>query len=207
MSQGFGQRSGTQREGLRAIHGVKFERTTSDDELNGGSSKLRRMVFWIGAGALMVGIYVGTNGSGQGLNKFWKKEAAPTIAEAYVPSGAKDVALDQVNKICRSRGDATGNDAIRQAVAYVSCLAAENPRRLCQVAHRTHLLAAMKNYYHLQTKTRDRDIQIKTDPQVTEALRALVLNGYVPRRDILAAGPSDLEAALRNVEPAKKSGC
>ena len=89
----------------------------------------------------------------------------------------------------------------------MSCLAAENPRRLCQVAHRTHLLAAMKNYYHLQTKTSDRDIQIKTDPQVTEALRALVLNGYVPRRDILAAGPSDLEAALRKVEPAKKSGC
>lgn len=200
----FGQRTeGITREGLRNIHNVRFERTEVD-EVHEGSSKLRRMVFWIGAGALMIGIYVGTKGSGQNLPQFWKKNSNTVVDEAYVPIGAKDVFLDQANKTCRSRGEAAGGSAVGKAVAYVVCLAGENPRRLCQAAHRTHFIAAMRNYYKMQTQSREP--VIRTDPQVAEALKDIITNGYIPRRDIVAAGPSDLDAALHGVDT-RRAGC
>lgn len=201
----FGQRTeGITREGLRNIQNIRFERT-DDDETHQGSSKLRRMVFWIGAGALMIGIYVGTKGSGQNLPQFWKKNNnTAAVDEVYVPIGAKDVFLDQANKACRSRGEAAGGGAVGKAVAYVVCLAGENPRRLCQAAHRTHFIAAVRNYYKMQTQTREP--AIRTDPQVAEALKGIITSGYIPRRDIVAAGPSDLDGALRGVD-ASKAGC
>ena len=90
------------------------------------------MVFWIGAAALMIEIYVGTKGSGQGLGQFWKKNGGTVVDDIYVPIGAKDVVLDQVNKTCKSRGDATSGGPARKAATYVACLAAENPKRLCR---------------------------------------------------------------------------
>ncbi len=200
----FGQRTeGITREGLRNIQGVHFERTDDDDSQKGGS-KLRKMVFWIGTAALMIGIYVGTRGSGQGLGQFWKKNDGTAVDDIYVPIGAKDVFLDQVNKTCKSRGDAAGASPVRKTSAYVACLAAENPKRLCQAAHRTHFIAAMRSYY--RTQAQSRETTIRTDPQVAEALKMVIMNGHIPRRDIIAAGPSDLEAALRGVE-AKRNGC
>lgn len=200
-SRGFGQRAAITRESLRAIQGIP------DDEGGGagaGSPQLRQMAVWIGAVAVLIGIYLAiANGSGQELKKYWKTET-PALAAAYVPVGAKDVLLEQVNNTCKSRGDAAGGNAIQQAVAYVSCLATESPKRLCQMTHRTHLLTAMKNYYHLQAKSSD--LPIGSHPQMIEALKTVVVHGYMPRRDVAAAGPADLEAALRGVE-ARKSGC
>ena len=86
----------------------------------------------------------------------------------------------------------------------MACLAAENPKRLCQATHRTHFIAAMRNYYRMQAQIRE--TTIRTDPHVAAALKAVIANGHIPRRDIIAAGPSDLEAALRGAEPAR-SGC
>jgi hypothetical protein len=200
----FGQRTeGTTREGLRNIQGVHFERT-DDGESNEGASKLRKMVFWIGAAALMIGIYVGTRGSGQDLGQFWKKNSGTVVDDIYAPIGAKDVLLDQANKTCKSRGDAAGASPVQKTSAYVACLAAENPKRLCQATHRTHFIAAMRGYYRSQAQSRE--TTIRTDPQVAEALKAVIVNGHIPRRDIIAAGPSDLEIALRGVE-AKRNGC
>jgi hypothetical protein len=200
----FGQRTeGITREGLRNIQGVQFERT-EDGDSNEGASKLRKMVFWIGAAALLIGIYVGTRGSGQGLSQYWKKNGGAVADEIYVPIGAKDVVLDQVNKTCKSRGDATSGGPARKAATYVACLAAENPKRLCQATHRTHFIAAMRNYYRMQAQSRE--TTIRAEPQVAEALKAVITNGHIPRRDIIAAGPSDLETLLRGAEP-KRSGC
>ena len=201
----FGHRSGTgsgARENLRAIQGVSYEGT--DDEAAGGASKLRKMVFWIGAAALLIGIYVGTRGSGQGLSQYWKKNSGPVVAQSYIPIDpkVKDIQLDKANTTCRARGDATGEQTVRQAAAYVACLAAENPRRLCQAAHRTHFLAAMTNYYRLQAKNRE----IKISPEVVEAIKGVVANGFIPRRDVIATGQGNLETALSGIE-AKKSGC
>ena len=111
----FGQRTeGITREGLRNIPGVTFEQL-GDDNSNGSASNLRRMVFWIGAAALLIGIYVGTRGSGQGLSQYWKTNGGTVADEIYVPIGAKDVFLDQANKTCSSRGDATGGGPVRKA--------------------------------------------------------------------------------------------
>ena len=169
------------------------------------------MAIGIGVVALLIGAFVGTKKStGPELERFWKKEDAPVVAEFYVPIGAADVLHEQINKECKARGDAAGRNksadvSIRQAAAYVSCLANEKPKRLCQLTHRTHLLAALRNYYRLQAKMRER--RVNSDPQVVEALKAVITNGYMPRRDIVAAiEQSDLDAVLRGVE-AKKGGC
>jgi hypothetical protein len=200
----FGQRTeGITREGLRNIQGVHFERTDDDDSQKGGS-KLRKMVFLIGAAALMIGLYVRTMGSEQDLDQFLKKNDGTAVDDIYAPSGAKDVFLDQVNKTCKSRGDAAGASPVQKTSAYVACLAAESPKRLCQAIHRTHFTAAMRNYY--RTQAQSRETTIRTDPQVAEALKMVIVNGHIPRRDIIAAGPSDLEAALRGAE-AKRNGC
>jgi len=200
----FGQRTeGITREGLRNIQGVALEQI-GDDNSNESTSNLRRMVFWIGGAALLIGIYVGTTGSGQGLSQYWKQNGGAVADEIYVPIGAKDVFLDQANKTCSSRGDAAGGGPVRKAASYVACLAAENPKRLCQATHRTHFIAAMRNYYRMQAQSRE--TTIRTDPQVAAALKAVITNGHIPRRDIIAAGPSDLEAALRGAEPTR-SGC
>lgn len=200
----FGQRTeGITREGLRNIQGVHFERTDDDDSQK-GASKLRKMAFWIGAAALVIGIYIGTMGSEKSLSQFWKTNDSTAVDDIYVPIGAKDVFLDQVNKTCKSHGDAAGASPVRKTSAYVACLAADNPKRLCQATHRTHFIAAMRSYY--RTQAQSRETTIRTDPQVAEALKMVIMNGHIPRRDIIAAGPNDLEAALRGVE-AKRNGC
>ena len=109
----------------------------------------------------------------------------------------------RANATCRSRGDAAGRGhTVRQAAAYVACLAAESPRRLCQATHRIHFLAAMTNYYRLQAKDRE----IKVSPEVVEAIKGVVANGFIPRRDVIATGQGNLETVLRGIET-KKSGC
>ncbi len=202
----FGHRSGTgsgARENLRSIQGVSYEGT--DEEVVAGASKLRKMVFWIGAAALLIGIYVGTKGSGQGLSQYWKKNSGPAVAQSYIPVDpkVKDVHLDKANNTCRARGDAAGRGhTVRQAAAYVACLAAESPRRLCQATHRTHFLAAMTNYYRLQAKDRE----IKISAEVVDAIKGVVSNGFIPKRDLIATGQGNLDTVLSGIEP-KKSGC
>jgi hypothetical protein len=196
MSDGFGRR-GTAREGLR---GIQVEVAPAGEE--SGSPQLRRVAFWIGAAALMIGVYVGTKYSGKGLDQFWKTRAPPAIAESYVPITAKDVVLERANNTCRSRGNAAGRgDMVRQAAVYVACLSAETPKRLCQATHRTHFLAAVTNYHRLQARKGE-----TMSAGVVDALKAVIAGGYIPRRDIIAAGPSELGAALHGVEP-RKSGC
>jgi hypothetical protein len=199
MSDGFGRR-GTAREGLRGIH---FTPAPAGEDAALGPSQLRRVAFWIGAAALMIGVYIGTKHSGQGLDLLWKRKTVSAISESYVPINAKDVLLERANNTCRSRGDAAGRgDAVRQAAVYVACLGAESPKRLCQATHRTHFLVAVTNYYRLQAKNRD----VKVGLAVVDALKAVIAGGYIPGRDIVAAGPGELGAALRGVEP-RKSGC
>jgi hypothetical protein len=204
MSQNeFGRRTeGITREGLRNIQGVHFERP-HDDDPHERASRLRRLAFWIGAGVMLIGIYIGTKVSGRDLNQYWSKNSGPVVAQAYVPVGVRDVILEQVSNTCAARGDNVGQgNVIRQAGAYVVCLSVESPRRLCQATHRTHFLSAATNYYRLLSKSRD----ARANPQVAEALKTVVLAGVIPRRDVVAAGDPDLEVFLRGVEPAK-SGC
>ncbi len=200
----FGQRPGSAitRESLREMQAIRYERTP-DEEQASSSARLRKMVFWIGAGALMVGIYAGTKGSGQGLTQFWKKNSRPVVASAFVPINAKDVFLDKTDKACRTRGETAGQgNTIRTAAAYVACLANDNPKRLCQATHRTHFLAAMTNYYRLQAKNRE----IKVSADVVGAVKMLAGRGFIPQRDLVATGVGNLDSVLRDVST-PKSGC
>ena len=201
QSREFGQRSGQRvtRDSLRELQGVYED---DPDDVEARASRLRRILFFAGAAVVLAGIYYGTKGSGQQLSQFWNRNSAPVIPQAYIAVGVKDVALDQVNNTCRDRGEALGNGStVRAAAVYISCLAADNPRRFCQATHRTHFLAAVTNYYRLADKNRDR----RADPQVAETLKAVARQGTIPRRDILAAGQADLETVLSGVEA--KRGC
>lgn len=200
----FGQRPGSTitRESLREMQAIRYERT-HDEEQATSSARLRKMVFFIGAAALMIGIYVGTKGSGQGLTQFWKSNSRPVAVSAFVPINVKDVFLDKTDKACRARGEAAGEGStIRIAAAYVACLARDNPKRLCQATHRTHFLAAMTNYYRLQGKNRE----IKVSADVIEAIKMLAGRGFIPQRDLVATGAANLDTVLRDVAT-PKSGC
>jgi hypothetical protein len=200
----FGQRPGSTitRESLREMQAIRYERT-HDEEQATSSARIRKMVFFVGAAVLMIGIYVGTKGSGQGLTQFWKSNSRPVAASPFVPINAKDVFLDMTNSTCKAHGEAAGKgNAVRTAAAYVACLANDNPKRLCQATHRTHFLAAMTNYYRLQRK--DREIKVSAD--VVEAIKMLAGRGFIPQRDLVATGVGNLDMVLRNVAT-PKSGC
>ena len=199
----FGHRTeGITREGLRNIPGVTFEQL-GDDNLNGSASKLRRVVFWIGAAALLTGIYVGTRGSGQGLSQYWKTNGGTVADEIYVPIGAKDVFLGQANKTCSSRGDATGGGPVRKASTYSGLPRGREPEK-AMPGHAPHAFHRGDTEL-LSLQAQIRETTIRTDPHVAAALKAVIANGHIPRRDIIAAGPSDLEAALRGAEPARSA--
>ena len=133
----------------------------------------------------------------------------------------------------------SGETALEKAALYLSCLTAQKPARFCQSAHRAHLAAALSDYYKLMAKVREeRYLQTtspfsvergmlinppvggqfgatkappsaQTDPRVIDGLRALIIDGYITRRDIegwFASLSTDLQGSLRGVE-AKKVTC
>ena len=255
MGNEFGQRQAITRDTLRSIQGVS-PAAARDDGVNFFSSplwrQLRGMLIGIAIVGLLVAVYIATmKGFGRALDQHWAQYVGyPSVEDAYARSGAKDTLLEQVHNDCKSRSDFVGrnkpktmNDVVSadgitkgRAATYVSCLAAEKPKRLCQAVHRSHLLAAVRDYYRLLAKMREEHVMMnggpfaanralmggpvsetfpstspmamESDPRVIEALKTLVSNGYLPRRDLIAAAgrPSDLEVALRGVEP-KQKGC
>ncbi|MEW6449918.1 MAG: hypothetical protein AB1490_04660 [Pseudomonadota bacterium] len=148
---------------------------------------------------------------------------------------AKDLLLEQVHSECRARSEYIGRSQPRKAdagpadsftlakqVTYLTCIASERPHRFCQAGHRSHLLMAVRDYYKLMGRMRDERMAstagivdaaplqaADSDPRVLNALKALVLKGYVARRDLVGAAsgwPNDLEAGLGSVDP-KQRGC
>jgi hypothetical protein len=203
-NRAFGQRPGSAitRQSLREIQAIRHERAREEQQA-GGSPRLLKIAFWIIAAALMAGIYVGTKGSGQGLAQFWNNNSRPVAASPFVPVNARDAFLERANNTCKARGLTAGEGStVHQAAAYVACLANDNPKRLCQAAHRAHFLAAMTNYFRLQSKHRE----IKAGGDLVEAVRMLAGRGFIPQRDLVATGVGNLEAVLADVPPAK-SGC
>jgi hypothetical protein len=130
----------------------------------------------------------------------------------------------------------SGETALARAALYLSCLTAQKPARFCGPAHKAHLTAALSDYYRLMAQVREeRYLQTtspfavergmlisppgggrfgatqappsaKTDPRVIDGLRALIVGGYVTRRDIeawFAVRSTDLPDRLRGVEPGK----
>jgi hypothetical protein len=253
--QGFGRRPAVTRESLQAVQ----QTATSGGS---GSSffvsplwgQIRGILIGVGILAAMYGVYVWMMKEfGRGLDQHWATNVGyPDVEDAFKRTASKDVELERVHNDCKSRSDFIGRNkprtmadvvsadgiTIGRAVTYVSCLATENPARFCQPAHRSHLVAAVRDYYRLMAKMRDERVLMnaspfaanrnalmgipsremlpttqppgaESDPRVIDALKALIANGYLTRRDLAAMSggmPTDLELALRGVEP-KRKGC
>ena len=230
----YGQRPGLiTRQSLQAIQGVEDQYGESFGEAIWGQWR------GVLAGVAVIGLLVGgyfamTKGASRMFDRFWSDSAAlPAVDDAYKRSGladggVKDLLLEQVHNECRSRSEytlrsqlrdnstaasAADNSAIAKQVTYLSCLATERPHRFCQAGHRSHLLMSVRDYYKLVARMRAERAATatpsETDPRVLNALKALVLKGYVARRDLIGAAsgwPNDLEAAFAGVE-AKQRGC
>jgi hypothetical protein len=131
----------------------------------------------------------------------------------------------------------SGEAALAKAAFYLSCLTVEKPARLCQATHRAHLIEAVKDYYRLMGRVREERVMstsgpfaaqrlalmstpgrergatppppsARSDERVVNGLRALMVDGYLSRRDLapVLGPPGDLEMALHGVEP-KRAGC
>jgi hypothetical protein len=127
---------------------------------------------------------------------------------------------------------------VGRSVTYLSCLAYEKPVRFCQAQHRGHLFAAVRDHYRLKAKMREEQVLMnagpfaanrnaliggptreliattspmasESDPRIIDAFKALVVGGYLTRRELVGATggwPNDLDLVLRGVEP-KQRGC
>lgn len=234
MSNGFGRRQTITREGLRAIQGAEPSRESGGSG-GGFSFSLPRPMLGLLVGVAVVGLLYGTHvaamkGFGRALDRHWSENVGyPGVEDAYERSGSPDKLLEQVHNNCKSQSDFVGRNRpktradvmsaddmiIGTAVTYLTCLANEQPKRFCQPPHRTHLFAAVKDYYRLKAKIREEQVLMNSgpfaanrtmltgpareavptgaamaqasDPRVIAALKALVSGGYVTGRDLVGA--------------------
>jgi hypothetical protein len=192
---------------------------------------------------------------GKALDQHWRENVGyPGVEDAYKRSARADVSLEAIHNDCKSRSDFvsldksqtralegfdglySGEAALAKAAFYVSCLTVEKPARLCQAAHRAHLIEALKDYYRLMGRVREERMMstsgpfaaqrlvlmstpgrergamtppsARSDERVVSGLRMLLVDGYLSRSDLapVLGPPGDLELALRGVE-SKQAGC
>ena len=232
MSRGFGHRQPVTRESLKAVQGVPESSSSS----GGSGFSLPKPVLGLLVGFGVIGLLFATHvtamkGFGRALDQHWAQNVGyPEVDHAYERSGSSDKLLEQVHNDCHSRSDFIGRNrpkthadvisadgiTIGRAVSYLSCLATEKPARFCQTPHRSHLLAAVKNYYRLKAKMREEQVfmnsgpfaanrnalmggpsretfpstsprALESDTRVIDAMKALVAGGYVFRRELIDA--------------------
>jgi hypothetical protein len=131
-------------------------------------------------GALHV---VQMRGFGKALDQHGKENVGnPGVEDAYKRTAGPDASLEAIHNDCKSRSDFvrldqgqtqalegfdglySGELALAKAAYYVSCLTVEKPARMCQVTHRTHLVAALKDYYRLMGRVREERIMSTSGP-------------------------------------------
>jgi hypothetical protein len=171
-------------------------------------------------------------GFGKALDQHWRENVGyPGVEDAYKRTARGDASLEAVHNDCKSRSDFvrldrrqtealegldglySGEAALAKAAYYVSCLSVEKPARMCQVTHRAHLIAALKDYYKLMGKVREERFMstsgpfasqrmalmrsasrergsappppsARSDERLVNGLRALISDGYLSRRDL-----------------------
>jgi hypothetical protein len=251
MSNGFGRRQTITRESVSSSHKTS---TDADADSGGAGFSLPKPLIGVLAGIAVVSMLFGSHvvamkQFGGALDQHWAQNAGfPDVDRAYKQSGSSSRLLEQVHNNCFSQAEFPGDDRPRstaevmsavgitvgRAVKYVSCVAGEQPKRLCGRDHRMHLFAALNDYYKLQAKIRDEHSwrnaghfgpsfggperetfattlprSSDTDPRIVSSLKLLISSGYLSRRDLIEATedwPNDLGVALRGVEP-KQKGC
>jgi hypothetical protein len=196
-----------------------------------------------------VGVYL-MKQVGKSLDRQFVEQAAPgNPAKAIEQVGGDDVLLQSVNRTCTNRSaEATltqaqlratgsvmslysGEAELARAGAYVACLTAERPERLCRPPQRQHLAEATRQYFKLYRQMQEEwEIQFggplggpmaiirhaavgakqrailnlpstRVDPEFLANLRKLAGNGYVTARDF--GGFAGFGAPLSIVEALK----
>jgi hypothetical protein len=220
---------------------------------SGPASILRsRLIKQLGGILIGVGILIGLQavyvvsmkGFGRALDQHWKDNFGyPGLEDAYLATKSRDNALEQAHNHCNARTDFvqlgraernalegfdglySGESALAKASLYVSCLTTQSPSRFCQPPHRTHLVAALTDYYRLMSKVREERYLATTspfavekgmlihpggsphgatgsppsgqsDPRIVDGLRGLITAGYLSHSD-LDGLPTALAGDLR----------
>jgi hypothetical protein len=228
-SNGFGRRPPITREILRAIQ-------TGASDRSGFSlpTPVKGLLIGFGVVGFLLAVHVAAmKGFGRALDRHWVENAGyPGVDDAYkrTVAAGSDKLLDQIHNNCKSRSDFVGRHrprtyaevmsadeiAMGRAVTYLSCLAYERPARFCEARHRTHLFAAIKDYYRLKARVREErafmnaspfaaernalvgvptrkiipttsPMAAASDPRIVGALKALVSSGFVSRRELVSA--------------------
>jgi hypothetical protein len=132
-----------------------------------------------------------------------------------------------VSAVCRARNDSTGfgsvqretlgsvagtrhgDDALARHAGYIDCLMSEQPSRLCQREHRTHLVNTIRTYYKLRSSMAASLPGSTPDPRIVSGLTHLIQDGYLARSALggfLDMGmPRELRVALKGVKRERKS--
>jgi hypothetical protein len=214
----------------------------NDSNPSGRASFLRSpLIKQLGGILIGVGILIGLQavyfvsmkGFGRALDQHWRDNFGyPGLEDAYLATKHRDNALEQAHNHCKARTDFvqlgraernalegfdglySGESALAKASPYVSCLTTQSPSRFCQPPHRTHLVAALTDYYRLISKVREERYLAatspfavekamlihpgggsprgatgsppsgQTDPRIVDGLRGLITDGYLSHRDL-----------------------
>jgi hypothetical protein len=178
-------------------------------------SPLAKLVIAIATGAALILVVTALGASGM---KHIGKAPDAQLAE----NGANPDA--DVSAVCRARNDSTGfgsvqretlgsvagsrhgDDALARHAGYIGCLMSEQPSRLCQREHRTHLVDSIRTYYRLRSGMAASG---SPDPRIVSGLTHLIQDGYLARSALggfLDMGmPRELRVALKGVKRERKS--
>jgi Na+-transporting methylmalonyl-CoA/oxaloacetate decarboxylase gamma subunit len=142
-------------------------------------------------------------GFGKALDQHWKENVGyPGVEDAYKRTAGADASLEAIHNDCKSRSDFvrldnnqtralegfglySGEAALAKAAYYVSCLTVEKPARMCHATHRTHLVAALKDYYRLMGRVREERVMSTSGPFAAVRMTLVAPSG----RDGRAATP------------------
>jgi hypothetical protein len=240
-NQGFGRRRPPERKSVAAGDATDGPGSGGRAGWSGGgglvgaplAGQFGGIMFGLGILLCMgLGYVAMMKGFGRALDQHWRENVGfPGVEDAYKRIAGADVSLERVHNDCKSRSDFVrldkrqrdalegfdglyaGESALATAAFYVSCLTAHPPERLCQPAHRAHLIAALKDYYKLMGKVREERMMsisspfaaermalmsgprrelppttpppsAQTDERVVNGLRPLITGGYLARRDL-----------------------
>src|SRR5262245_44841222 len=214
----------------------------NDSNPAGPASILRSpLVKQLGGILIGVGILIGLQavyvvsmkGFGRALDQHWRDNFGyPGLEDAYLRTDRGDHALDEAHNHCKARADFvqlgraertalegfdglySGESALAKASQYLSCLTTQSPSRFCQASHRSHLVAALTDYYRLMSKVREERYLAatntfavekgmlihprggnpvggsvappsgQTDSRIIDGLSGLITDGYLSHRDL-----------------------
>lgn len=175
-------------------------------------------------------LYVsGMKSAGRALDKSWAENAGYPALDQQPARATAPATDDKVRTACLARAKQArlnramdreldyfvninvGESQLEQHAAFIDCLITEQPRRLCEAEHRSHLAGALRDYFRLRMRVREEWMMARspmsaagrgliampgssgvsaqfpserTDPRIINGLRSLVTDGYLTTADL-----------------------